>query len=58
MNLHLSTNMMLREIFELGTPLLDYDESLGSKPTKSQRVGINISSSWSFVDGIIHLKKI
>ena len=42
MNLHLSTNMMLREIFELGSPLLDYDESLGSKPTKSQRVSANI----------------
>jgi len=41
MNLHLSTNMMLREIFELGTPLLDYDESLGSKPTKSQRNAAN-----------------
>jgi hypothetical protein len=41
MNLHLSTNMMLREIFELGSPLLDYDESLGSKPTKSQRNAAN-----------------
>jgi len=36
-NHHLSTNYMLREIFELGDPLPTFDINAGSKLTKTQR---------------------
>merc|ERR1712179_734290 len=37
-NHHLSTNYMLREIFELGDPLPSFDINAGSRLTKTQRV--------------------
>jgi len=40
MNLHLSTNPMLREIFELGAPLNEFDNS-GTKLTKAERNAAN-----------------
>lgn len=41
MNLHLSTNFMLREIFELGAPLNQFDLQGGDKPSKSERNAAN-----------------
>ena len=38
MNLHLSNNFVLREVFELGPPLPAYDPNSSSKLSKSERV--------------------
>ena len=42
MNLHLSTNFMLREIFELPPPLPAMDPTNASKMSKTERVSTNI----------------
>ena len=42
MNLHLSTNFMLREIFELPPPLPAMDPTNASKMSKTERVSSNI----------------
>jgi len=41
MNLHLASNYMLREIFELGAPLPIFDVNSTNKPTKLQRNAAN-----------------
>jgi len=41
MNLHLSSNYMLREIFELGAPINEFDNNSGSKLSKAERNAAN-----------------
>ena len=38
MNLHLSSNFVLREVFELGAPLPAFDPNSSTKLSKSERV--------------------
>jgi len=38
MNLHLSSNYMIREVFELGAPLPAFDATTSQRPSKSERV--------------------
>merc|ERR1712001_505499 len=40
-NLHLASNHMLREIFELGDPLPVFDGSSNDKPSKEERHAAN-----------------
>jgi len=41
MNLHLASNLMLREIFELGAPLPQFDSSTADRPSKEERNAAN-----------------
>merc|ERR1712241_790794 len=41
MNLHLSSNMMVREIFELPPPLPAFDQAMSSKMSKTERNAAN-----------------
>jgi len=41
MNLHLSSNLMVREIFELPPPLPAFDQSMSSKMSKTERNAAN-----------------
>jgi len=41
MNLHLNCNHMLREVFELGTPLPAFDASTSQRPSKTERNAAN-----------------
>lgn len=40
-NLHLSSNYMLREVFELGAPLPAFDATTSHRPTKNERNAAN-----------------
>jgi len=41
MNLHLNSNYMLREVFELGAPLPAFDAATSSRPSKTERNAAN-----------------
>jgi len=41
MNLHLSSNYMVREVFELGAPLPAFDATTSQRPSKSERNAAN-----------------
>lgn len=41
MNLHLSSNYMIREVFELGAPLPAFDATTSQRPSKSERNAAN-----------------
>lgn len=41
MNLHLSSNYMLREVFELGAPLPAFDAATSHRPSKTERNAAN-----------------
>merc|ERR1712045_787869 len=41
MNLHLSSNLMVREIFELPPPLPAFDQAMSSKMSKTERNAAN-----------------